>query len=678
MARRGLLALIAATSCAGLLVPGAAGAGHGPGATAGEDPPAPRVVDPQPWQRTGDAAPGAYSDRPQAVVRPRGRARPQATAGVRTAAVVTDSAWSWYMDPRVLTTATATYLSSVRNNGDIQLTKVSRGSAELQHVVLHAKFQADDHNAPSLTELPDGRIAAFWTGHATVPARYRITTRPGDLTSFGPTRRLTGSGLETERSTYTTVLQLRGNAYRYHLITRRASDNAWVLTRSKDLKTWTPAIRLFDHPTRENIPYPKFVTTGWDSIHVAVSDTTASPGQRSSMYHLTLNGGVFRQSDGTVIRSLDEVAGGAGEPPRPIDPREATLVYDGRSADGRARIYDIALEGNVPTLVLTTGDAATDTWTYKWFRHLGGEWTARTLDRSPGPQPSGITLRHDDPGRVFLSRGPAGVESREITEMTSPDDGSTWQTRPVSSGSTQGNRTPATPWGAQDGPVSVAWLSGPYTHFNHGQWDTTVTMETQDPAPLDLGSTWPLGWARGQGIATRLTAGVGGPPVPGVRVWLMVTKPGQAEQRMHSVLTGTDGSAHLAVNRYYPKGTRVRVEVPAAGEWGRAATSAVSTATDTTAINLDSSWREGWDDGVGVSASVRSLRDDAAIPGTRVYLLVRKPGERERWMHSAVTDATGSVHLAVNRYYPKQTRVRLHVPASGGWDQASSPAHLTS
>lgn len=38
----------------------------------------------------------------------------------------------------------------------------------------------------------------------------------------------------------------------------------------------------------------------------------------------------------------------------------------------------------------------------------------------------------------------------------------------------------------------------------------------------------------------------------------------------------------------------------------------------------------------------------------------------------------GSVHLKVNRYYPTKTRVRLHVPAAGGRDKATSKAHYTS
>lgn len=661
MHRRAVVALVTALICVATAVPGGA---------------APGEPLPEPYMSRGVVAPNALTTTPQPVVRAEAASMARRAVTSRTASLVAGSAWSWYMDPRVLATSSATYLSSVHKNGDIQITRVARGSSDLEHTVLHARFQADDHNAPSLTELPDGRIAAFWTGHTSVPARYRITSRPGDISSFGPTLRLSGSGLERERVTYTTLLHLRGNSYPYHLFTRRNSDNAWVMTRSKDLKRWTPAVRLFNHPTRVNAPYPKFVSTGWNTVHIAVSDTTASPSQHSSMYHLSMTNDVFRQSDGRVIRSLSEVAGGSGRTPRPIDPREATLVYDGRSADGRARIYDIAVAGGVPTLVLTTG-VDNDTWTYKWFRLRGATWSVRTLDRAPGPTPSGITLRHDDPGRVFLVPGGLDVGRRELVEYQTADQGSTWRSREVTSGSTRGNRTPATPWGRQDGPVSVGWLAGPYTTFNAGRWNTTLTIETSDPAPVHLTSTWPVGWSRGQGVDSRITEGVGGAGVPGVRVWLAVRRPGQAERRLHSAVTDADGRVHTTVNRFYPKGTRVRIEVPAAGEWGHASTRSVSTGTDTTAVRLDSTWRAGWDKGVGVSANVTAVRDGSARAGTTVRLLVRKPGQTEVRSSSGTTDSKGSVRLAVNRYYPKGTRVRVHVPASGGYAPATSAAHYT-
>lgn len=482
--------------------------------------------------------------------------------GSRTASVVADSAWSWYMDPRVLTTDGATYLSSVHSSGDVQVTSVDHGTARLRHEVIQPDFEADDHNAPSLMELEDGRIVAFWSAHGTVPARYRVTLRPGDVTRFGPAQELRGSGLEHEGTTYTSIIDLPGAERRYHLLTRRASDDAWVMTTSDDLITWTPSVRLFDHVDPSSFPYAKFVGSGWDTIHMVFSDTTASADQDSSLHHVSLSDGVFRRSDGTRIRSLEEVAGDEG-PPRPIAPREATRIHVGRGADGRARPYDIALDGTDPVVAFTTGNRWAGTWTYRWMR-LGDErWTGSTLLRS-SVDPAGIALDHDDPRRLVLVRG------QRVEDYRTVDDGESWHRRTVSDDGP--NRTPVVPRSSRGahGPVAAAWLSGPYEGFREGAWSTTLTMATDDPAPLDLEVAWPASWAKGGDIRARVTAGVGGPPVPGRRVWVVVSRPGEEQEWIRSRRTDEEGRVRLSVEERLPVGSRVHLRVPPTRDWGLA------------------------------------------------------------------------------------------------------------
>lgn len=519
----------------------------------------------------GDEGPaerrGAFTEDAAYAVEPRPVAPvtddPGSATGVRTATVVGDSAWSWFMDPRVLTTERATYFSSVRNTGDIQVTSVDHGTARLRHAVIQPDFEPDDHNAPSLTELEDGRIVAFWNAHGLVPAHYRVTLRSGDVTTFGRTRELTGSGLEDEGTTYTSILQLRGADERYHLFTRRSSDDAWVMTTSDDLVDWTPAVRLFSHVDDTSYPYVKFVGTGWNTIHMVFSDTTARSEEHSSLHHVSLTGGVFRRSDGTTIAGLAEVAGGDGEPPRPIEPGRATRIHDGRSGDGRARPYDIALEGTDPVVVFTTGNRWTGQWTYRWMRREDGEWSGSTLDRA-STDPAGIALRHDDPTRAVL------VREGTVEEYRTDDDGASW-TRQALTASGE-HRTPATPWSGHgsSGPVSAAWLSGRYEGFRDGAWSTSVTMATVGRAPLDLRVSWSADWAKGGPITVTTTAGVDGPPVADRTVWLLVTRPGQDEEWLRSARTDGQGRARLAVDRPLPSGTRARLVVPATTAWGQA------------------------------------------------------------------------------------------------------------
>lgn len=516
----------------------------------------------------GYADEAAYSGEPRPVARVRDAPRGGVSGEdrTRTASIVADSAWSWYMDPRVLTTSRATYFSSVHSGGDIQVTSVDHGTARLRHAVIQPDFEADDHNAPSLTELDDGRVVAFWNAHGLVPAHYRVTLDSGDVTTFGPAIELTGSGLEDDGTTYTSIVTLPGAEERYHLFTRRASDDAWVMTTSEDLLTWSPAVRLFEHVDPDSYPYAKFVGDGRDTIHMVFSDTTARSEEHSSLHHVSLSGGVFRRSDGTAIRSLATVSGAGGEERRPIRPREATRIHDGEGGDGRGRPYGIALDGDDPVVVFTTGNRWTGRWTYRWMRVRDEEWIGSTLLRST-TDPAGITLDQDDPSRVVL------VRDGTVEEYRTDDDGDSWTRRPLAASGQ--SRTPATPWSGEGvtGPVSAAWLSGPYEGFRRGAWSTTLTMATRDPAPIDLRVSWPRSWAKGGHIRAEVTAGVGGRPVPGRTVWLLVTRPGADEQWVRAVRTDDRGRALVTVEDHLPAGSRVRLVAPKGSDWGQGVTS---------------------------------------------------------------------------------------------------------
>ena len=56
--------------------------------------------------------------------------------------------------------------------------------------VLHAQFERDDHDNPALLFLPDGRLAAFYSLHASGDMRLRLTTRAGDISEWPPERSL--------------------------------------------------------------------------------------------------------------------------------------------------------------------------------------------------------------------------------------------------------------------------------------------------------------------------------------------------------------------------------------------------------------------------------------------------------------------------------------------------------
>lgn len=562
MARRAALILSTFLVCVGLVVP----SGSGSAATGSTDvEPAPVTVEqgeaPEHRPTSGEErrATRLAQDPHQEAAQPVQRIVAERAASVQSEArpvhLTHNGAWTWYSHPRVLETGSQTYLGYVTRGGTVSMMSLRHSDARLQRTTLSPYQLRDDHNVPALLETPDGRIAAFWAGHGRAPVRYRVGTRPGSITSMSGTRTLKGSGLEKANATYVQAFRMRGVSHQYHVLTRRHSDQNWVLTTSKDLVTWTRPVQLFRHSSwsARTWPYVEAVSAGWRQIHFAVTDGHPAQGIDTSLYHFTFDAGTrsMATAAGTPVR-------------RPADARQGTAIYDGESTDGRVRVYDLALRSNGhPAVAFTTLDRNPDTkgYTYKWAARRGSSWQTRTIARQVD-YPEGIALDTTDGNRaVVVTR--AGAET-QVSELSTSDGGVSWRSRPISlQPGTQ--RTPTTPVGP-GGPYGALWLVGDYTSYT--DYATGIVGETTGRGPIDLRATWPRNWASGGGVSARITAGIGGPRVQGVKVWLVVGKPGQARRWMHSARTDARGQVHLPINRYYPKGTTVYVHAPAAGQWG--------------------------------------------------------------------------------------------------------------
>ena len=489
---------------------------------------------------------------------------PAAAAEPRPVDVIADGAWSWYMDPRVITDESATYLGSVSSTGDIQVTRVSHVNAALTHTVLHRALDVDDHAAPSLVKTPDGRIAAFYSGHGTSPVYYRVGTKPGSISSFGAERRLTGSGLENAKATYTQILYLRGEARPYHLITRIYGTQTYHLTTSKDLVTWSAAVQIIGDPfasDRYNHPYAKFSTTGWRTIHFAVTEGHPSWTPGNSLYHFYLSAGVFGGRDGTAIRSLQEVA----RQRTPIMPAEGSRIYDGKGPGGKVRVYDLALtKDGTPTVAVNT--AAPSNYAYHWIQRSGSGWTRSRMLQTRS-YPSGITLDHADPSRVFLIADCTG--QTEVEQWVTPDAGMTWASSPVTSGSTSrsGPRPPRTGC-----PLPAPRRCGcpaptPASPATPRASRCSPTAEPPPPSPSPAATAGPP--ARRCGPPLR--RGLGGVGAEGATVIAKVTLPGQSPREVARAVTDSRGKAPLRLAPL-PSKAKVQVVVIAKDGWGYAAT----------------------------------------------------------------------------------------------------------
>lgn len=547
--------------------------------------------------RQASTAPGSVPDETQS-------ARSMTVKKPRIVTVLNDGAWSWYMNPRVLKTERATYVGSTDHNGGIDVVRLAVADNRLDYRQVDKidampmnpgeprggidtwgrtvnPYLMDDHAAPSFLQAKDGRIAVFWSGHATTPVYYRVSARPDSVNTFSSRRKLTGSGIENANATYTQLHRMDDDAYPYWLFTRlrgkvKENANNWYLTRTRDFKTWTKAIQITKNPYSKpsncsmktdgwscGWPYLKIVGNGRDTLDFSITDSDPVNYIENSQYHFRIKDGKVLKSDGRVIRSLSAVAGANGRP-MPIDPREGTLIYNGRNnPDGPARVYDIQRGPNGQLVIaMTTNSHMNKKFVFKWITLKKGQWVQHTLDRDT-VWPYGFELTNGEPNRVYGVVHNDATNENVLSEYWTDDEGETWSKRPVQN-SPKDVRNPVVPWnvkGPDDGPAktvnTVFWNEGRWKFFN--DYNTDVRMETTGRTPL---------WTRPSlarrssrvtvsGVVTRGVAGVLAGRLP-VRV--RVDYPSRATTPDRTYTVWTDRTGRYKFDKLAPRDTRFSVQ----------------------------------------------------------------------------------------------------------------------
>src|SRR3954471_18995010 len=100
------------------------------------------------------------------------------TARAVEAPIAPDAAWCWFQDPRAVYADGRTFTGYVTAAGDIGVASYDYTGHELRRSIVARSFQRDDHAAPALHVLPDGRLMALWSAHRGKQMYYRVTKRP--------------------------------------------------------------------------------------------------------------------------------------------------------------------------------------------------------------------------------------------------------------------------------------------------------------------------------------------------------------------------------------------------------------------------------------------------------------------------------------------------------------------
>ena len=339
---------------------------------------------------------------------------------------------------------------------------------------LAARLNKDDHANPSIHVRPDGRLVVFYSRHVGPAMHYRVSSQPEDVTSWEAPKTVPVNTPGIRGYTYPNPIRLEDESQTY-LFWRGGNYNPTFSTQADGSDSWSPARNLILMPGER--PYTKYAASGGDTIHVAY--TNAHPGEFGdvNVYYARVRAGKIERANGQEIGTLAA----------PIAPAAGDLIYDGAEPTW---VHDVAADsGGKPVIVLASFPSASD-HRYRYAHWTGTAWEVHEITpaggsfREDGGSPyysGGLTLDHEDPSRVYISRQ-VGPGAWQVEAWTTTNGGASWTSQAISAGGK--NVRPVSPRGmaAFGGDLSAIWMRGSYPSYV--DYQTSIAALTTHPGNL--------------------------------------------------------------------------------------------------------------------------------------------------------------------------------------------------
>ncbi len=406
-----------------------------------------------------------------------------------------DGGWCWFQDERALIVRGRLVIGSVAagvhdpaRRGDIEVVTYDLHTGRTVRYELHDRLQLDDHNAPALLALPDGRLLAVYAKHG--PENrfyYRISAQPYDPTRWQDEQSFSPS--PTSRITYSNLFYLSRERRVYNFF--RGLDNSFKpsYTYSDDFgRTWKRGAVLIQVPgTFRHRPYVKYASDGAGTLHFFYTEGHPRDYDNSA-YHAYYRAGRLYRSDGSLIGSLAE---GLSRP------EQGTRIFAG-DADNVAWVSDIRLDRRGRPYVaysVQKGGAGLprerhgEDHRYRYARWTGSRWEDHEIAYAgsklyPGEDDytGNIALDPADPDTAYISTNADPLTGRplisradgrrhwEIFRGRTADGGKSWRWSALTQDSAWDNIRPLVPR-PEEGYGAVLWLRGTYSAYTNYDLD---------------------------------------------------------------------------------------------------------------------------------------------------------------------------------------------------------------
>jgi hypothetical protein len=433
-----------------------------------------------------------------------------------------NAGWCWFQDERAIvdghwllagTVADDSGTDGAARKGNVELSILNLETLVTHRVVLHRNMEDDDHDAPALLKLPDGRYVAIYGKHGSDSLmRWRVSREPDQPTRWQDEQQLdvgaayTYQNLHTMRSEHNRLYNFhRGYGFNPNYV---VSDDAGRSFRyGGRLLAWAPdtSSRL----SGAGRPYVRYASNGTDAVHFLTTEDHPRNFD-NSIYHGFLLEGQLRDSSGTPIAPLstgrDAAAG----------PTDFTRVFQG-DANNVAWTVDLELDTRgLPVAVFSVqhGDGAVaddpeaggETIHFYYARFDGTRWHVAFMayagSRLYAPEGDYCGLAAIDPDRpevVYISTNADprtgapllsaadGRRHYEIFRGQTGDSGRSWQWTAITANSSEENLRPNVPrWNT--GSTALLWLRGSYRSYR--DYDTRlVCLLLRDKPRYTTGNT---------------------------------------------------------------------------------------------------------------------------------------------------------------------------------------------
>jgi len=416
-------------------------------------------------------------------------------------------AWSWFGDPRAVHHEGKTFVGWVDLEGDIKVMSYDHSSEQRVTAVLQARLNQDDHANPSIHVRPDGRLMVFYSAHVGPRMHYRISTEAGSVRSWGepqevPTNTAGGFGY-----TYPNPIglehgdQIESNDQTY-LFWRGGNYNPTYSIQEHGSETWSEAKNLI-HVQGER-PYTKYASDGQDTIHVAFTNahpcelgntpTNPCPPGDVNIYYARIQGGQITNAAGTRSSPL-------GTPIRLGEPEEPAGPWEVSNPGVPTWVHDVAVDPvtDRPVVVFASFPSKTD-HRYHYAYWTGTSWEVENIRIDPeivsmggsfrgdGGSPyysGGLTLDHEDPTNVYLSRKDAfGMWGIEQWTWNGPGD---WSRVVQSLSDEEPTVRPVSPRGMDNdahSDLEVVWMRGPYPDYENYETSILARWGAENQPPV--------------------------------------------------------------------------------------------------------------------------------------------------------------------------------------------------